>query len=592
MSERRGGRRACLVLAAALGVALAGCARIPTSGPVRAGGDLRVERGEDVVLPIGQPPRRGAGPAEIVAGFLQSSADFQSDHAVARQYLTPAAGQRWRPERGTVVYDPSGVPTLPGETPVGGSVVVTAAGAERGRIAADGRFSRSAPDAVVSRQFRVQRVEGQWRIAQLPDGLLLTTSDVRESYRPVALYFLAPGGGTLVPDTVLLPELPGLTTKVVVRLLRGPTSVLRGAVTTAFPEGTSLVVPSVPVRDGVASVQLDAQALQADDQAREQMSAQLVWTLKQLSGVLRVKIRAGGKDLTVPGASAEQPTTAWPQYDPDLLAASPTAYAVVGGRVGRYVEGKFVPVGGGGGGGDARLRSPAVSLDGQQLAVVSADGRTLQTGRLAPGSALVTRLRGGDLSAPSWDRENNLWVVDWATGRLLYLAEGTDQPQQVQLPAGLSDGALRAVSVARDGARLALLRGTGRASALLVAGISRVDTADSRVPSGQLVSLVGLREPVPGLRWLSDVGWADATQVVALGSLDGAASRPYLVAVDGFEIRDVEPLAGLVTVSAAPPQAPQGPPLVAGTRDGQLAQYTSSDGWTVLGPGADPAYPG
>ena len=48
---RRLGSRLLPVL---LATVLAGCATIPTSGPVRAGGDIGLARSEDRVAPIGQ----------------------------------------------------------------------------------------------------------------------------------------------------------------------------------------------------------------------------------------------------------------------------------------------------------------------------------------------------------------------------------------------------------------------------------------------------------------------------------------------------------------------------------------------------------
>ncbi len=599
MSERRGcgvrrARRALLLLPVV--VAMTGCATIPTSGPVRAArDDLRLERGADVVPFIGVPPRPGASPQDVVAGFLSSSADFQNDHAVAREYLTPTARQRWRAQAGTVVYDqapsPASLDGAPGALPSGveGEVVtVTAEGTERGRIAADGRFTRSAPDTPLARPFQLERVGAEWRISQLEDGLLLTSSEVSETYRPVTLYFLAPRASTLVPDVVLLPELPGLTTKIVARLLRGPTTPLRGAAVTAIPEGTALEVPSVPVRDGVATVRLDEVALQADDEAREQLSAQLVWTLKQLPSVLRIRIMAGGEDLAVAGVAAEQPRVAWPQYDPDLLPATPTAFAVVDGQVGRYLDERFTVVDGDGGAEQPALRSPAVSLDGQRLAAVSSDGSTVSVGRMTVGGTLDARIRGTDLAAPSWDRDNNLWVVDRSNGQLLYLANGADEAIAVAVPDGPGGRLPTSVAVGRDGARVALVFGTGRGARLLIGGVSRISTAEG----DDQVSVVDVAEPVPGLRAVLDAGWADATHLVALGSVEGAEPRPYVLGVDGYEVRDVAPLPGAVTVTAAPPQTAQGPPLVVGTADGQLAEFTSSRGWVLLGPGTDPAYPG
>lgn len=577
---------------AAVLVLVAGCASIPTSGPVREGRDLRLARAEDGVPFIGQPPAPGADPENIVRGFLQNGADFQNDHEVAREYLTPAARQRWRPQTGTIVYERL-ARELPMQVSPDGRVTVNVAAS--GRIDADGTYHRSPPGPPATLDFRLEQSDGEWRIAALPNGLVLSSADVRETYRQVSLYFLAPSGGRLVPDLVLIPELPGLSTKLVSRLLRGPSASLRDAVTTAFPRDTDLEVNSVPVQDGVATVSLDSAALDANDQAREQMSAQLVWTLKQLPGVLKVRIKAGGESLAVSGVAEEQTRDAWPTYDPDRLTADPSAYVARGdGRIGRYLSGSFQPVPGPGGAESPPLRSPAVSLDASRLAAVSTDGQTVYVGGLNANTGFAARIRGAeaDLSAPSWDPENNLWVVDRATGTLWYLPNGANSAQEVAVPR-LADGSRpTGVAVSRDGAELALLWGSGRSARLMLGAISRVETPDPAVSGGERVSVVALHEPAPELRGVRDVGWADATSLVVLGSLAGAAQAPYYVDTNGYRIDPITTLANAVSITAAPPRDPQKYPLVAGTRDGQVLDFTSARGWRPLGPGTDPAYPG
>lgn len=579
----RAGRLLAPLLAPLLVAALAGCAAIPTSGPVRAGGDLRLERVEDVVPIIGQPPAPGAGPENIVLSFLQSSADFRGDHAIAREYLTPSARQRWRPQAGTVVFDRVAALPLTGGT-------VTVEGSEVGRIDSEGSFRATPAGTTVSRGFGLEKVAGEWRIALLDDGLMLSAGDAGETYRQISLYFLAPSGNTVVPDVVLVPELTGLATKLVARLLRGPTAAMRDAVDTAFPPGTALEVGSVPIRDGVATVRLNGAALKADDAARERMSAQLVWTLKQLSEVLAVRITAGGENLAVTGVPEEQNAReSWGTYDPDALPASPSAYVVLDGRVGRYLEDAFQPVAGGAGSGDQALRSPAVSLDASRVAAVSLDGRTVYVGGLARGEGLLPRVRGTDLSAPSWDRGNNLWVIDRASGVLWYLADGADEPQEVSVS---GDRKLAEAVVARDGTRVALLVGSGRSAQVEVAPVVRSETADPDVASGELLSVPTVHAPLPDLRSVRDVAWADATTLAVLGSRGAGPVAPFYVDVDGYTVIDIEPLADPVSITAAPPLQPQENPLVVGTADGELMQFTPGGGWQSLGAGTDPAYPG
>jgi hypothetical protein len=593
MSEvRRLGSRLLPVLLAA---ALAGCATIPTSGPVRAGGDLGLQRAEDRVAPIGQPPAKGASPEDIVLGFLQSNADFVNDHEVARKYLTAAARQRWRPQAGTTVYDQVAAPLAVRPSADGTDVAV--AGAEVGRIDAAGSFARSAPDRTVTRDFGLQRVDGEWRIDRLDDGLLLPLTEVGETYRQLSLYFLGPSGHTLVPDTVLLPGVPGLTTKLIDRLLRGPTASLRGAVTTAIPPGTGLEVSSVAVRGGLATVRLDSSALQADDDAREQLSAQIVWTLKQLPEVRQVRITAGGDSPLLPGVSEEVNHDPWPTYDPDDLPATPSAY-VVGppahaGQIGRYLDGSFEPAPGGAGTGAIHLRSPAVSLDATRLAAVSTDGRTVYVGPLARDGRLEARISGTDLSQPSWDPGKNLWVVDRATGQLWYLADGANKPREVSVASLGAAGRPVAVAVARDGARVALVVGSGRQARLRLLAVRRTETADPTVTGGVEVSLAEPRDPLPDLRSVRDVSWADATTLAVLGSRAGAPVIPYYVDTDGYDVIEGEPVPEPLTITAAsPPRQSQENPLIVGTADGRLLQFTSGSGWQPIGLGSDPTYPG
>ena len=567
--------------------ALAGCASIPTSGAVRQGRDLRVERQDDAVAFIADGPVDGASPAQVVQGFLAAGADFRNDHEVAREYLTDRASRSWRPGAETVVHDGGAPPVV--EDQGDGSVVARAT--DVARIDSEGSYGRTAGAAEISRGFRLEQQDGEWRIAELDDGLLLSQLDVSQAYRQVSLYFLSPTRNSLVPDTVLVPELAGLPTKVVARLLRGPSPALRGAVLTGFPQGTSLEVQSVPVRDGLATVPLTEEALSADQDAREQMSAQIVWTLKQLgSEIERVRITGGGDDLVVAGVAQDQDRNSWLTYDPDGLGDSASVYAVRDGVVGRIIEGVFQPVVGPAGTGDPPLRSPAVSLDTTQVAAVSPDGRTLRTGRLAADGDLEVVLMGGDLSPPSWDPLGNLWVVDRSTDRVLLLPGGSGPVVQVVTPP-LPGGRPTSIAVSRDGARAALVAGRGGGARLALGAVTGLEGLEPDATGTPRVAIGAVREVHPEVRAVRDVAWSNATTLTVLGSLEGAPVAPFTTSTDGYQVVTVEPETDLATVAAAPLTAESGP-LVAGTSDGRLVQFSSGRGWVPLGPGSDPAYPG
>lgn len=214
-----------LVALLAAGMVLAGCATIPTSGPVLEGPRLEGESSDQIIRVIARPPQPGMTPAQVVTGFVQASASFDDDHAVARLYLTPEAAAAWRPEAGTTVYD--GTPTISVEGPVdaesGASTTVELSAAEAGRISDDGRYQVSAPSRRITPSFLLTSINGQWRIASPPSGLLLSRADVDRAFRSYSVYFFDPSFTTVVPDPRLFPVSgQGAATTLTRALINGP----------------------------------------------------------------------------------------------------------------------------------------------------------------------------------------------------------------------------------------------------------------------------------------------------------------------------------------------------------------------------------
>jgi hypothetical protein len=583
-SERATHRlRASPRLAALLLLALTtACATIPDSGPVRTGRDLAEESRPAGQKIVAQSPAHGASREAIVSGFLQSGADFRDDHAFAREYLAGAARSEWDPGTSTTIYDKGDVSY---ERQPGGSIRVTAT--EVARIGADDRYERVPPDTVVARTFPLTKVDRQWRIAGAGDGLLLSTTDLDVSFRQFNLYFLAPRTTTVVPDPVLLPAtLPGLATKLMTRLLRGPTSALQGAVETAFPPGTKLEVASVPVRAGVATVDLNTAALQADSDARNRMSAQIVYTLRQLPEIRRIRILVAGDNLVTSGVQSEQPVTTWGAYDPNILGTSTLLYAVRDGRVGQVVDKDFVPLPGPVGAVRGGFRQPAVSLDAGRIAVNNADRTALYIGRLNRASTLDpvdVPGTGLDLSQASWDRNADLWFVDRTSGRLLMYSRESEEVSAIRLPR-LAGGLLSTARVAREGTRIALVAGSGSTSRFYLGSILRT-------PTGGVQEIDALREVLPDLRDVRAFSWLDADTLVVVGARGNQVDSPLLTDTDGLVVdAGIQPLKGLAAVAAAPADTEK--PLVASTDTGQLQAWDASLSWQPLGDGRDPTYPG
>ena len=352
-----------LGVAAAAGAARGGARGLRDDPHVRPGARRRRPRAaprRGPASPHRPGPDPGADAGGIVLGFLQSNADFVNDHEVARKYLTasgPPAVAAAGGHRGL----------RPGGRAARGAALRRrhrrrpSTGAEVGRIDADGSFVRSAPDR--DGDPRLRPAAGRRRVADRPARRRPAAAAAPRWGRPTgssSLYFLGPSGHTLVPDTVLLPGVPGLTTKLVARLLRGPTASLRGAVTTAFPPGTG------------AGGQLGRGARRARDRPAGQLGPARPTT----THASRCRRRSSGRSSScprcsrcasppavdsplLPGVSEEVNHDPWPTYDPDDLPASPSAYVVPRpAGSGATWTGRFEPVPGAGGTGPIDLRLP------------------------------------------------------------------------------------------------------------------------------------------------------------------------------------------------------------------------------------------
>jgi hypothetical protein len=373
------------------------------------------------------------------------------------------------------------------------------------------------------------------------------------------------------------------------RLLQGPTEPLRGAVQSAFPQGTRLEVASVPVRDGLATVRLDAGALRGDTEARVGMSAQIVWTLRQLRDIQRIRILANGDDLVTSGVPREQPTSAWPSFDPDGLGATASLFVVRDGRVGQLSGKTFTPVRGSAGAirtnPDHALRSPAVSLDSNRIAVTNAKGTELFVGGLAADAPLevVPLEAGASVSAASWDSSGDLWFVDRATNHLMLFGGDDSRLSIVPMPK-TSAGDLQFVRVSREGTRIAFAAGSGADSRFFLGSVVRG-------PSGNVETVAGVHEVLPDVQDVRDLAWIDADTLIVVGNRPDEPPVALRTDTDGLEVDDsIDPLRGIAAIAGAPPESKL--PLVASTDAGQLQQWNPSLGWQALGAGRDPVYPG
>jgi hypothetical protein len=548
-------------------LAVSGCASVPTSGSVRVGRSLPGVSGADnpdiKTFPAG--PFAGQTPTGVVTQYLDALIDSDGNYSIARSFLAP--GTSWSAAAGITLYDPNSESV----TATGKNTVV-AAMRRVGIVNERGTF-RAVPGEV-DVPFRLVRRLGQWRIERLPAGVFLSTSDAQRSLQPAELFYLNRTQSRLTPAPILVqPDQPGMATTLIRSLVSGPSRHDSPAMSTAIPHDVALV-GNVPVDpDGVAEVNLSGAVQEISATQLQRLSAQIVWTLRQVPRLRAVRLLANGTTLSGPGVPLEQLITAWPQYDPDAAPVSRGALTADRGVVIGVGRGTPTALG------QHRLSAPTLSADGATVAAL----RTTPRGTALVVGPTIGRARvrysSRSLSAPAFDPAGNVVVVDRSAAVPQIIEVPTHGAvRHVGLPASFRPHDITNLAISRDGSRIALVAGgTGRRS--LVVGLLAARAGGLSVRSPDVV--------VPAARRVSGVAWAGANRIVATVRR-GGRRVVAVTAVDGYRPHDL-PTAGLPR-SVEQVAASPGQPILAAAAGGIWS--LTGHRWQRVSTGRDPAYAG
>jgi hypothetical protein len=538
------------------GLLASGCAAIPSSGtpqstptppPLGGGG------GPDCCGLIFRGPQKEGGPEAVVSGFLQASAGFANDHAVAREYLTKNANATWRPGAAVTILAAAPTltkapPTLPGgrvTNPTVGGVTVEVKGVELATLKGSGQYVPSAPGDTTQVDFTLTQVHGQFRIDHLPSGtakhpshqLLLDSALFHLVYTARNLYYYGLRDGSLVPNPVFVPTSDTTpATQLIHDLIHGPDGEQQNEVGTAFPPGSQLeklqVLPG-PAGGKIAIVDLKLPSVhgnhpQEDAQARQQVATQLVATLTSSaynSPLFKaVKLRINGRFWTPhPGEPLLDSKTIfssvphWSDNEALYYLTASGSPRVLDSRNG---QGSALP------GVRTTFSTIAVAPSGKYFAGIARSGTTVYTASLgaeshAKGSGHVAThlraaLKGTSITGISWDNRNDLWVAGKRDVWVLPDGRGPALPVSV-LP---TVGPVTDVRVAPDGVRVAMIVGTGRSARLVLGAVSG---------QGKQLFILGHLQLGQGLTGVTSVTWYDEDHLLAVtkhGSLSSLWNVP------------------------------------------------------------------
>jgi hypothetical protein len=554
---------------------LTGCS-LPLPRDVHTVGEVPAEQRQAGALQVIPPgPKADATPVEMVLGFLGAQASSDGRHAIARQFLSDRERARWRDDVEVQVYDPDRLELRQVSGAGTNEALVRVVTRVSGRVRADGSFVVS-PDDTVTEDYRLLRVRGRWVLDDVPEGLRLTAADRQRAFAPRLVYYLAPtvAGESphLVPDQVFLPVGTDLARNLVSRLLRPPSEALAGSVSTAVPTGTRLSRVNLS-SSGVVNVDLTGPSAPPVGQDAQNLSAQLVWTLRSLGASFRgLRLTIDGRALAVPGEGEVQQSGEWAAYDPQGLGPAPPYFFVSARRLRASIvlPPNAATSGDVGDGRAVAVDEVAVTPDRTRVGLVErrAGGDLVRIGALR-GTSFPVVAQGVGLSSPTWGSgQHGLWLLR-GESEVVRVDHGLRPVTVLGLPAGRLTG----LAVSRDGARAALVAG-GR----LYVGRVELVTGGPRV--------VGLTLVLAALHNATRVAWSSSTELVVLGVL--TRSRQVVrLSVDGSSLQTVN-TSGLVPTEIA--ASPVGVVLLAGGR-----LYLSSGGsfrQVQTDIASDPVFPG
>lgn len=445
--------RAAAAIALAASLLLAGCAGIPQGGAPRIGQPVTGAEDPEIQF-IAKGPEAGASQEQILRGFIDAASSPREDYATAREYLAPEIKTEWNPDLNAIVDEAAQRSYLSVDDTSMQLTVTPLA-----EVNEEGEYTEFASSTPLIQGYSFTQVKGEWRISVAPDRVILDPQRFNDVFSSYAVTFFDPSWTYLVPDLRWFPSRTSTGTRIVKALLDGPSPLLAGAVTTAFPEGTTLTKNAVPVVGDVAQIDLSSEVFQADDVTLQRMQAQLSASLAGVSAINSVSITVNNNTEDIPALTVPSP-----RVDPRALVLTEEGFGFLSN-------------------GDSLERLPGLSPLIESLsptAVVVNASHSLAAVRTADG-VFAVRASGADplrvdsrpgLVAPSLDTFGHIWTVPSSSPGALF-ASRSDGTQRAVLTSWPEASSILSIAVSRDGTRLLALVRVGDEARLLVAGIQR-----------------------------------------------------------------------------------------------------------------------
>ncbi|PRQ10782.1 hypothetical protein C1Y63_09540 [Corynebacterium sp. 13CS0277] len=527
----RPGKVATWVMVAGMlagGGVLTACTSLPGDGSpqVLRSWEPAVPTEEDNAGPID-----GQEPDLLLRSFFAALGRPTGSHQAARAYLTQAMAEAWNDGDGATIVDRIDITT----TAMRGNnrVTFTARGSVVGSLGTGGAYRPA--EGELEATIDMVKVDGQWRIDALPQGVLLERTELQNNFSPQNLFFFDSTGRFLVRDRRwVYTRQPQLDTALISLLMEGPTGLLGPGVETVVPPGGTFT----GISDG-AYMFTGFNDLKPDD--RHKFAAQVIWTLAKggITGPYRIELDGAPidpdhVDMDVDDVAEYNPSAPQAAVAPLYTLLDGNLFKLEGDRILplNTVDSTFTT---------GMLTSAAVSVSGEQplaaaVALEPGSGEEGDRFELLVGptdGAPSVVMDGATLTRPSFEYGGTaLWTV--ADGRdVVRIARSTatgDMTQQaVEMP-DLDDDPMADTPISD-----LMLSPTGVRAAMIRDGVVYLGTVARPGPGERRIVNVIPAAPAIGntaisLDWMRDgsliVGTSDPDSPVWRVEPDGSGATP------------------------------------------------------------------
>lgn len=498
-----------------------GCSSLPTSGPVQQSDVSGTQ-----VQPLAQEalgPVPGATPERLVRDFVRAaSAGAYDNYAVARKYLTVAAAKKWKPDSSIDVADEDSSIVVKAEGPT--EVTVEAPlretiGPHGAKISEGGRYVRHI-ELIKTRR-------GEYRISQLPNGIVISRTAFVNAFSQRNVYFLSHDEKVTIPEPRWVPQQRSVSA-LVAFLADGPSRDDTAIAHTAFPQGAK-IVDRVESKSTNVIVYLSHEYLQLGPRLRSLIIWQLRETISNAGGVSNIEFSANGKPVL------DKPPVAAP-YDLTTLIGLDKGKVTQISTTGQPSTARFASVPG-------PLMWPARGpVAGTPVVVLSRNSGLYRVSNPQGTDSIsepVLLYGASDLSRPSVDRFGWVWSVRTHGPSALVVIDATGDQAPVMADDKSSQERLQALALSIDGSRFAAIYRQENGGQHVHIGI--VERTENGVPT-ELVTQQTVSLKVDAAQ---DLTWVSQTSIAVFGTFKGpsSANEDYGV-TQGAKAIETIPLTG------------------------------------------------